>query len=96
MSVARTQPITDADRVPRGLIGASGEYFVAAELSRPEHFYYRGHRDYFRRVSLLPFGGGVIYGDETLSCFSRRSGLTCENVAGHGFWLGRYHGYRIW
>lgn len=28
-------------------------------------------------------------------CTSRSSGLTCTNRAGHGWWLGRYRGYRI-
>lgn len=29
------------------------------------------------------------------NCSSRRTGLTCWNRGGHGWWLGRYHGYRI-
>ena len=30
-------------------------------------------------------------------CTSRRTGLTCtERESGHGFWLGRYRGYRIY
>lgn len=28
-------------------------------------------------------------------CTSRRTGLTCWNKVGHGWWLGRYRGYRI-
>jgi hypothetical protein len=28
-------------------------------------------------------------------CTSRRTGLICWNNAGHGWWLGRYHGYRV-
>ena len=28
-------------------------------------------------------------------CTSRRSGLTCRNAGGHGWWLGRPFGYRI-
>ena len=28
-------------------------------------------------------------------CTSRRSGLTCTNRRGHGWWLGRYVGYRL-
>lgn len=30
------------------------------------------------------------------TCASRRSGLTCVNRDGHGFWLGRYRGYRVY
>ena len=30
-----------------------------------------------------------------IRCVSRRSGLTCRNDAGHGFWLGRFRGYRV-
>ncbi len=51
--------------------------------------------------------GGVVvptYGEGTGSprgtmlfrCRSRPTGLTCENRAGHGFWLGRFRGYRIY
>jgi len=60
---------------------------------RPEVFYYPGHRDYYRAVGLLPFNAGVDY--NVISCWSRRTGLTCTNAASHGFWLGRYHGFRI-
>jgi hypothetical protein len=28
-------------------------------------------------------------------CNSRSSGLTCQNARGHGWWLGRYVGYRV-
>jgi hypothetical protein len=28
-------------------------------------------------------------------CVSRRTGLRCTNRAGHGWWLGRYRGYRL-
>ena len=28
-------------------------------------------------------------------CRSRRTGLTCRNRHGHGFWLGRFRGYRL-
>lgn len=34
-------------------------------------------------------------GRTVFRCESRRSGLTCKNRDGHGFWLGRYVGYRI-
>ena len=28
-------------------------------------------------------------------CVSRRTGLTCRNRDGHGWWLGRFRGYRL-
>ena len=28
-------------------------------------------------------------------CISRRSGLTCRNDVKHGWWLGRFRGYRV-
>ena len=37
--------------------------------------------------------GGV--GDVLIRCGNRTPGLTCTNRAGHGFWLGRYRGYRL-
>lgn len=33
-------------------------------------------------------------GDVLIRCVSRSSSLTCTNRAGHGFWLGRFPGYR--
>jgi hypothetical protein len=51
----------------------------------------RGFHDYVGRT--LRFGrrwaGAGFY------CVSRRTGLTCTNRAGHGWWLGRYRGYRL-
>ncbi len=29
------------------------------------------------------------------TCVSRVSGLTCTNAADHGFWIGRFRGYRL-
>ena len=34
-------------------------------------------------------------GDVLIRCASRSNGLTCTNRHGHGFWLGRFRGYRI-
>jgi hypothetical protein len=28
-------------------------------------------------------------------CWSKSTGLTCTNAVGHGFWIGRYRGYRL-
>lgn len=47
------------------------------------------------------YAGGVLrFGRQlrmvdTYSCVSRRTGLTCTNAAGHGWWLGRFVGYRL-
>ncbi len=60
----------------------------------PEHFYYAGHKNYWKPVRVLPFGYRVSYGNGTIVCRSATGGLTCNNAAGHGFWLGRYHGFR--
>lgn len=34
-------------------------------------------------------------GMTAFTCTSARTGLTCRNAAGHGFWIGRYRGYRL-
>jgi hypothetical protein len=31
----------------------------------------------------------------TFTCTSAGTGLTCTNTRGHGFWLGRFRGYRL-
>lgn len=56
---------------------------------------YKSYRD--ARVRLLDFGENWASSDaEVYRCESRSSGLTCRHSAsGHGFWLGRYYGYRI-
>jgi hypothetical protein len=58
----------------------------------------RGYRDRLFARRLLNFGQhwrfrlqGVTY----FRCTSRRTGVTCRNSTGHGWWLGRYRGYRI-
>ena len=42
---------------------------------------------------LLRYGKTKRYGK--LRCTSRRTGLTCKNANDHGWWLGRYRGYRL-
>lgn len=37
-----------------------------------------------------PHRGTVVF-----TCTSRRTGLTCRNRDGQGFWLGRYRGHRV-
>lgn len=34
-------------------------------------------------------------GVTSFACASQSTGLTCRNAAGHGFWIGRYRGYRL-
>jgi hypothetical protein len=34
-------------------------------------------------------------GRAAFRCVSRRTGLTCRNSRGHGFWIGRYRGYDL-
>jgi len=34
-------------------------------------------------------------GTTAFTCVSRRTGLTCRNRDGQGFWLGRFRGYRV-
>ena len=38
---------------------------------------------------------GQTWRSAGFTCASRASGLTCTNRAGHGWWLGRYKGYRL-
>jgi hypothetical protein len=40
-------------------------------------------------------GFGERWSQPGFRCLSRRSGLTCRNARGHGWWLGRFRGYRI-
>ena len=40
-------------------------------------------------------GTGSPRGTVQFVCKSRRTGLTCTNRAGRGWWLGRFKGYRI-
>jgi len=64
----------------RGRVGAHGNY----------HFNF----GYHQRVRTLGFGH-VWHFVQGFRCRSRRTGLTCINRDGHGWWLGRYKGYRI-
>jgi hypothetical protein len=51
----------------------------------------RGYHDVVGRT--LRFG--QRWASVGFYCVSRRTGLTCTNRVGHGWWLGRYRGYRI-
>jgi hypothetical protein len=57
--------------------------------------YARENHDYVdNRAPLLRFGYRWRDGRGRFSCVSRSTGLTCRNARGHGWWLGRYVGYR--
>ena len=60
-----------------------------------------GRAAYFAK-RLLRFGQQWSFGPDASGvgpinyrCWSRRTGLTCRNRQGHGWWLGRYRGYRL-
>jgi hypothetical protein len=62
---------------------------------RAQKRYDRFYRHFYPSVpKLLRFGHHWIpfHG---FRCESRKSGLTCHNQHRHGFWLGRYVGYRL-
>ncbi len=67
-------------------------------------------KGYTPRARLLSFGQRWSYrcgdpkdietcdgrqGRTAFTCASRSTGLTCTNAAKHGFWIGRYRGYRL-
>jgi hypothetical protein len=54
----------------------------------------RGMRDPFSAVRLLKFDQHWAV-RPYWHCVSRPTGLTCWNKAGHGWWLGRFRGYRV-
>ena len=61
---------------------------------RPHFSYDRRNRGYHERVRTLRFWQTWrIPG--WWRCTSRRTGLTCVNRDGHGWWLGRFRGYRV-
>lgn len=51
--------------------------------------------DYGNPYTVFREGTGSPRGTVHFRCRSRSSGLTCTNRAGHGWWLGRFKGYRI-
>src|SRR5215211_1949130 len=52
--------------------------------------------DRYPQAPMLRFGRSWWSSDAGVwICTSRRLGLTCKNKAGHGWWLGRYRGYRL-
>jgi hypothetical protein len=53
-----------------------------------------GQAWWINREGVQGLGRGGV-GDVLIRCVSRTNGLTCTNRAGHGFWLGRFRGYRL-
>jgi hypothetical protein len=61
---------------------------------RPSKRYLAANRDYYDLVGrTLRFGQTWRSGN--FKCVSTRNGLTCTNRRGHGWWLGRFVGYRL-
>jgi hypothetical protein len=59
---------------------------------------FRGYRDTYWADGLMSYGENwkhISPGFFQYGCRSRRTGLTCGNHEGHGWWLGRYRGYRV-
>jgi hypothetical protein len=68
-------------------------------------------RGYVPRARVLPLGSRWVYRCEKpnirrtcgsdrsratiYACVSRRTGLICVNSKRHGFWIGRFRGYRL-
>lgn len=62
--------------------------------AKPRKMYLQGNRGYVQnQARVLRFGRTWRGG--SFVCRSRSSGLTCTNRRGHGWWLGRYVGYRL-
>lgn len=62
--------------------------------SKPRFGYMRSHRGYVQNLAgVLQFGD--VWRSEPFICTSRNTGVTCVNARGHGWWLGRYIGYRV-
>ena len=54
----------------------------------------RDLRGYWKRGSFV-LGFGETFRLAGFRCASRAGGLTCTNRDGHGWWLGREKGYRV-
>jgi hypothetical protein len=71
-----------------------GFEIAMSERGRPTFDYNRRQRGYHeRQAPVLAFGRAWRF--PGFRCTSRASGLTCVNRAGHGWWLGRFNGYRV-
>jgi hypothetical protein len=57
--------------------------------------YERANRHYRTHAGRTLRFGQTWRGSNGFTCVSTRNGLTCTNARGHGWWLGRYVGYRM-
>ena len=70
----------------------------ALNMNRPRGKAYKGYDDRFKgnypsMDRVLRFG--QRWSRPGYTCASRSTGLTCKNRAGHGWWLGRFKGYKL-
>ncbi|MFN2469607.1 MAG: hypothetical protein ABR583_01165 [Gaiellaceae bacterium] len=82
---------------PTGRVPRDGDEhrFSGAPVRNPTYDLYKP-RDFNRKSGgLLQFGNRWKTLQRWYTCLSRRTGLTCRNRSGHGWWIGRYKGYRI-
>ena len=71
-------------------------FTVYMSASGRTHKRYDPHnRGWFDPAPGQVLGFGQSWHWHSYSCQSARSGLTCRNRAAHGWWLGRFRGYRI-
>jgi hypothetical protein len=81
---------------------------LTAHGGRPKYGYWNWNKWLYSPSRLLGFGqswwsnsdskqgfGTSPRGMVHFRCRSQASGLTCRNRKGHGFWFGRFRGYRI-
>ena len=61
---------------------------------KPKKRYLAANRGYYDYVGQV-LGFGETWRSEGFRCTSRRTGLTCRNKRNHGWWLGRFRGYRL-
>jgi len=65
-------------------------------FDRPRRRYHKLNRSYYDPAPGRVLGFGQLAREPGCwTCVSRSSGLICTNRAGHGWWLGRFRGYRI-
>jgi hypothetical protein len=57
--------------------------------------YISANRGYFDPAPARVLRFGQSWRSGPFQCASARSGLTCTNGGRHGWWLGRFRGYRI-
>jgi hypothetical protein len=85
---------------PTGRVPRDGDEhrYSGAPVKNPAYGTWRRSDFDLKAGPVLPFGHRwtewqALKVDYT--CVSSRTGLTCKNRSGHGWWLGRYKGYRI-